>query len=96
MENLNTFETGKIYKNNYICDSNLYAFFKIIKRTEKTVWAQRLIYGKNDGPVIRRKIDLYHDKENFAPDGKYSMSLTIYADPKRIVEEKTENGNWSD
>lgn len=70
------FEVGRIYKNCYIGDSELYVSYLIIRRTEKSVWVRK----PNREDVKRCKIYNYDNVESFYPDGRYSMALSIHAD----------------
>lgn len=80
---MSKFEKNKQYTNNYICDSNLYCTYEVIKRTDKTVWIIRIL--KNESPygdIIRKKIHISYDgsHEYIYPNGIYSMAFTLHAD----------------
>ena len=66
-----TFEIGKTYWTNSICDTNCIWEYKIEKRTEKSVW----INGNRFG--IKRN---YEGNEMIYPLGKYSMAPMLTAD----------------
>ncbi len=98
------FETGKTYLNNYIGDSDLYSYYEITKRTDKTVWFKKSNSNKEPKRV---KIYLSDDVEYFYPDGQYSMCMIMKADKfeckhvykysdmkmrKLNILEETENG----
>lgn len=69
------FETGKTYGNNFICNSDSWFYFTVVRRTAKTVW----IKNNNSDEVTKRKIDVYDDVEQCNPFGKFSMSPTLNA-----------------
>jgi len=77
------FQLNITYKNNFICNSDSWFYFKVLKRTEKSVWIQQM---NADGTIrsceklLRKKIDIYNDIENCKPMGSYSMNPILSAD----------------
>ena len=69
------FEKGKIYATRSICDHNCVFSFKIIKRTDKSVYIQ-----ERDGTIARKGLTVYNGVEQFFPYGRYSMAAIISAD----------------
>lgn len=80
-----TFETGKTYGNNFIGNSDLWFYFEVTRRTDKSVW----IKDTNTGEVSRRKIRVYNGVEQCDPFGQYSMSPTLRAN-KSFTDETVE------
>lgn len=71
------FEINKTYKTNSVCDSECIFKFKVLKRTEKSVW---IIDAKESNPItIRKKIDIFDNTESIFPLGKYSMAPILRA-----------------
>lgn len=70
------FEINKTYSHNFIGDSDLYFFFKITKRTKKSVWIENT---KRQEPIQRKVIRLHEDVEYISPMGNYSMSPILRA-----------------
>ena len=69
------FKTGQTYSTSSICDSECIFSFKIIRRTEKSVW----ITGSQIKEPTRKGIYVYDNKESFKPFGTYSMCPIIRA-----------------
>ena len=86
MKNINVkFETGKIYSCNSVCDSNCRWFFRVEKRTAKTIVVTELnrnltvnTHHQNDSG--RKRIYLYEGTEHVRPLGQYSMAPILGAD----------------
>lgn len=71
------FEIGKEYSTRSICDHNCIFKFMIVKRTDKSVWIQDV--KDPNSKIVRKKIEIYNDTEEFYPYGKYSMAPIIKA-----------------
>lgn len=71
-----TFETGNIYRMNFIVDSDLKVDYICVKRTEKTATFERF---QRPSESLTRKIKVYNNVE-YVLDGSYSMAPSIYAD----------------
>ena len=69
------FIVGKEYKCNSSCNHNCWWYFKIEKRTEKSVW----IKDSDENKVVRKKIDVYQNEETIYPLGKYSLAPILGA-----------------
>jgi len=69
------FEAGKTYSTSSICDHTCIFSFKIIRRTEKSVW----VTGNQIKEPTRKGLYMYNGKENFKPYGTYSMCPIIQA-----------------
>ena len=69
------FETGKTYTVRSIGDSECIYRFKILKRTEKSVWIEE--HGEK---TVRRTVTVRDGVEAIKPYGTYSMSPTLMAD----------------
>lgn len=69
------FEVGKIYSCRSACDHDCIFSFKVVKRTEKTVWLEA--YGKVTARRVR--ISAYDKCEACDPHGIYSMSPVLHA-----------------
>lgn len=67
------FEANKSYRTRSICDSEMFFTYKIVKRTEKTVWTEC-------GKQLRVGPDYRGENEIFYPHGHYSMCPIISAD----------------
>lgn len=66
------FEVGKCYSNNFICSSDTWFTYKIVKRTRKTVWIQEQT-GMLEDTIRKRKVHEQDGSEFIYPDGVYSM-----------------------
>ena len=66
------FEVGKSYSMKSICDSNCVWTYKVVRRTDKTVWI-------TDGEVNKFRIKEYEGSEFIKPLGTYSMAPTLRA-----------------
>lgn len=69
------FETGKTYGNNFICNSDSWFYFTVVRRTAKTVW----IKNNGDNKVTKRKIQVRDNVEQCNPFGTFSMSPILDA-----------------
>lgn len=79
MDNTNkTFEVGQVYQQRSIGDAACIFYFKVIRRTSKSVWVTGCD-DRNDSIVCRRSIINRDGMECFKPFGTYSMSPTVYA-----------------
>jgi len=67
------FKPGNTYSTRSICNHDCIFSFKIIRRTEKSIWTEV------DDKIVRRSIEIYDDTETFYPFGKYSMAAIIRA-----------------
>jgi hypothetical protein len=72
---MKTFKTGNTYKMNWIGDSELKTFIKIVKRTAKQVTIQDVRTKEEK----RCKINVYDGAEYIFPTGRYSMAPTLNA-----------------
>lgn len=72
------FEINKTYKMHWIGDSNLFSFYKVTKRTEKTVYLTEI----NNGEKVSCRIKTSPDEEFVYPTGKYSMCPILRASRK--------------
>lgn len=69
------FEVGKTYTCRSACDHDCIFKFKVVKRTDKTVWLEE--HGKIKARRIR--ISAYDKCEACDPHGVYSMSPVLHA-----------------
>jgi len=69
------FEVGKTYTCRSLCDYDCIFKFKVVKRTEKTVWLEE--HGEVKARRVR--ISAYDKCEACDPHGVYSMSPTLHA-----------------
>lgn len=76
---MEAFKIGNTYKMNWIGDSELKTFIKIIKRTDKSV----TIKDMDTGAPKRFKINIYDNSEYIFPTGRYSMAPVLRA--KNII-----------
>ena len=76
-EEMKTFEVGKTYATNSICDHNCWFIYTVLKRTEKTVWIRDKF-----GNEKRCKIHSggYYKNETIYPQGHYSMCPVLGAE----------------
>ena len=72
---MSTFEVGKVYKMKSPCDSNCVWFYRVIKRTEKTVTLMEL----GDDKMKMCRVRVVMDDEVCNPLGRYSMSPILFA-----------------
>ena len=72
------FEAGVSYFCRSACDSNCIWHFRIIRRTESSVWVE--VNGKE----CRRGIRVWSGVEKFEPFGRYSMSPVVSADRRSM------------
>ena len=71
------FEEGKIYKHHYITDRDTEVFYKVIKRTAKTI----TIENQGTGEVIKgKRVKEWDGTEIIKPEGTYSMAPTLRAE----------------
>ena len=70
-----TFETGNIYRMNFIVDSDLKADYICVNRTAKTATFERF---QRPSDSLTRKIKMYNNVE-YVKEGYYSMAPSIYA-----------------
>ena len=68
------FKVGKTYETRSACDYDCIFSFKIMKRTDSSVWVR-----ERDGKISRRSIRVYSGAEHFRPFGSYSMAPVISA-----------------
>ena len=81
-----TFEAGQAYYARSLCDYDCFYYVLITARTESTVVTSE---GK------RFRIKLINGIETIAPQGRYSMSPTIYADARPLLgSEKDQMDEW--
>ena len=78
------FQAGKIYYTRCISDYNFLRKFKIVRRTEKSVWID--LHGK----IVRRSVRVFENIEFFYPDGCYTYAGDmIKADMEERKNEST-------
>jgi len=70
------FFINNTYSTRSSCNHECVYTFKIIKRTEKSVW----IIEVGEKEIIRRKVIMYEGIETIYPLGKYSMAPILRAD----------------
>lgn len=70
------FETGRIYHQRSIVDSDFIYRFEVLKRTAKTV----LLRNVRTGDEKRCRISEWGGVEQVKPNGTYSMCLVLGAD----------------
>lgn len=68
------FETDKDYSTRSVCDYDCIFNFRVIKRTEKSIWIKDI-----HGNVSRKKIEIYNNEESIYPFGHYSMCPILRA-----------------
>jgi hypothetical protein len=79
------FEIGAVYSTRSICDHNCIFRWKVIRRTDKSIWLQSVRPdGTAYGGVTRRSVSIGYagDAEMCYPSGKYSMCPILTADKK--------------
>ena len=76
---LTKFIAGKWYSTRSIGDHNCIFKYKVLRRTEKTVWLERDV-PVNKNYFITRKISEWEGVEQFWPEGKHSFAPIISAD----------------
>jgi hypothetical protein len=79
------FEVGKTYYDRSSCDYDTIFSFKIVKRSNKSVWIE------DEGKLVRRGITVWNNEESFYPFGKYSMCAVVNAKREFVEEKKCEN-----
>jgi len=80
------FNVGQVYSTRSIGDYNCIWNYRVIKRTEKSVWLQELtMFGENRGEVKRKSISVYRDEEQVKPQGSYSMCPILGAKDKNLI-----------
>lgn len=72
------FEVGVSYFCRSACDSECIWNFRIIRRTESSVWVDV------DGKTVRRGLRVWDGVEKFEPFGRYSMSPVVSADRRTM------------
>ena len=92
MAQVSKFRVGKIYWMNSVCDSDCYWYYKVIRRTEKTV----VLAQVNKVGMIRnaefkqcrinKKETERFGYESVSPLGKYSMSPVLSADNEHKIK----------
>jgi len=73
MANTIKFEVGRTYGARSACDSDCVFSFKVVKRTDKTVWLEA------HGKVKARRVREHFGAECCDPNGRYSMSPVLFA-----------------
>lgn len=76
------FEPGKVYRQSFVGDSALYCYFRIDRRTAKSVWITQLYSNGREEVKGRKAVALSYDgrEETFKPFGTYSMCMVVGAD----------------
>lgn len=74
------FKAGQTYSCRSVCDHNCIFTFKVLSRTEKTVYIRGSM--KTEG---RRKVRVWNGVEQIDPYGRYSMAPILSADDPEIV-----------
>jgi hypothetical protein len=78
---MNRFEAGKVYWTRSACDHECIFSWKVIRRTEKSVWLREEGKHFRNVGIRRRQIKDFRDGvETCFPDGTYSMCPVISAD----------------
>jgi len=75
LKTIKKFKVDKEYLTSSVCDHNCIFKFKIVRRTEKSVW----ITGSQIKKETRKGLYIYNEAENFKPFGSYSMAPIIRA-----------------
>lgn len=68
------FEVGKVYAHRWICNWDSISTYKVVKRTDKSIW----IKG-DDGKTKMRRVRNVDGVEVCDPSGRYSMSPILSA-----------------
>lgn len=71
---INTFQVGKTYTARSACDHECVFAWTVVART-----AKQITLKDKHGRVTKRGIRTYDGVEVCSPDGRYSMSPSIYA-----------------
>ena len=79
-----SFKIGSVYSQSFIGDSSLEVLFKCFKRTSKTVWMTNI----KTNEVVRRRIKIDDDINEYILDGNYSMAPVIRA-TKEVNQEES-------
>jgi len=74
MTTIAKFEAGHVYWCRSICDSDCVFSFKVMKRTDKTVWLK-----DRGGKIKARRVRISGQDEVLDPLGVYSMSPVLRA-----------------
>lgn len=74
------FKTGETYYARSFCDYDCVWTFRIVRRTEKSVWLQETNDGNDVRESFRKRIRLYQNEEQCEPLGRYSMSPILGAE----------------
>jgi hypothetical protein len=82
-----SFEIGAEYGTSFACDSDSFAFFKIVGRTPKQIKFVGMTNGHPDSEVKRVKLFSDSEGEYFLPFGSYSMAMLIRAKDDKIEKE---------
>lgn len=76
--NKTKFEAGKTYGTRSACDHDCIFKFKVVRRTEKSVWLECLS-GIKKGTYRAKIQDFRNDEELCSPLGSYSMAPLLGA-----------------
>lgn len=78
------FEVGKVYSTRSICDHDCIYRWRVVRRTDKSVWVEQFYgNGSKDAPV-RRTVSTYLNSEMIYPSGRYSMCPVLFADKDAV------------
>tara|TARA_R100001129_G_C5136074_1_gene194570 strand:- start:118 stop:483 length:366 start_codon:yes stop_codon:yes gene_type:complete len=85
MESINVkFKVGEIYSCNSVCDSDCRWFFRVEKRTTKTIVVTELnkdltVNTHHQNESGRKRISVWNGEETVSPLGRFSMSPILGA-----------------
>lgn len=68
------FEVGKVYAHRWICNWDSTSTYKVMKRTEKSIWLRN-----EAGKIKMRRVRVVDGVEECDPTGRYSMSPILTA-----------------
>jgi len=98
MKTINTkFEAGKIYSCNSVCDHNCRWFFRVEKRTAKTILVTELnrdltVNTHRQNESGRKRIYVFDGVESVNPCGQYSMAPILRANTA-LTQSEIENAD---
>ena len=91
------FEAGKIYSCTSVCNLNCRWFFRVEKRTEKTILVTELnrdltVHTHHQNDSGRKRIHVYDGVESVRPSGRYSMAPILCASDE-LTQSEIENAD---
>jgi hypothetical protein len=80
-----TFQPGTVYSTRSICNYDCVFSYRIIRRTDKSVWVCPVRNGEDVTDETKRRSIMKYDgqPERIYPQGQFSMAPSLTADDKR-------------